>query len=690
MVPGLSHVATALAACFSTWLVVRPEISQETLDMLIAEQIEEELAIKNVSKKIYDRTAARHAKCEYRVRKIKEFLRFPILQRGFKAYIVGCQTYLELNICGALRNFGLILVFLLWQLIQVLCHVTIIIRLLHLFLKLRRQPVGLEGHIGYDALVAASSMKHEDADGKPIERLPFSPLRCIMQTRLAANSERCKPYAMLELKIVQARGLLAKDFNGKSDPYVFLEFNGKRLPLKTKVRKATLAPKWDETFNLEVFQPRSVCRLRLYDEDRLKYHFGYDGDALGFVDLSIGVLPINKKVIGWVPVNPPSHDDDEAGEIYLELCLKVEHREHEFFALLLGPPCHEFPPLDLPRVKRVWDRINNRMLPPVIALGKNLGALWISGGSLPWFLIVVLLWHANFVIPLLGVILGVLLAVLVHLDQRGHGIIPKLQIDDEEKEAESKLVMLQELLPDKITQVLTKVQYWFDKVIFIIKKFRKIVVHSHLVGAIIVVLLLALAFVLNFVIAEFQLAILQSILSVVLFYFGLLPQTVFFRYIYAFRQSWFGTRLELKEVNELTEHGGTLKRLYSQIGMNTGSELVLHHRAIQKLTESLAQETQPGNYFGLNSHHFEPIWSSPMAGRCEDCARRLWWRATRYECIKCKKVVCRYCAHINKNQLGCPVSGDSPDSSLVQNGQAQSAPVLGKPGSSSLQRKKTL
>lgn len=517
-------------------------------------------------------------------------------------------------------------------------------------------------------MAVSSSKKLLDAEGNPVERLPFSPLRCITRTRLARNSERCEPYAMLELKIVQARNLLAKDWNGKSDPYVFIEFNGKRLGLKTGVRKATLAPKWNHTFNLEVFHPRSVCRLSLYDEDTIQNVLGYDGDALGFVDLSIGVLPPNKKVIGWVPIQPPTNNewDSDPGEIYLELCLRVDQAEYEFFALMLGPPSREYPPLDIPRVKRVTARIKTRTLPALIGLGKSLGEAWISAGSAPWFMIVIILWHPKYLFPLLGIILGVLLLMLVHLDRKGEGIIPQFTVTEEEKAEERKLTLMQGLLPDKAKQGLEKAQYWFDKVIFIVRKFRRFVVSSHLVGIMVVCLLVTLAIILFFVLPEYQLAIFQSIVSGIVFYFGLLPQTVFFRYIYAVRNSLLGSRLNLAEIGELDAHGGTsrLRRLYTDMSSNTGHELVLHASAVQKLTHSLASERQPGAYRSQGCHSFEPSWSHPLAGRCEYCARRLWWRMTRYQCSKCLIVVCSHCAHNKKSQLGCSVcSPDTPKAS---------------------------
>ncbi|CAN0374598.1 unnamed protein product, partial [Ectocarpus sp. 13 AM-2016] len=57
----------------------------------------------------------------------------------------------------------------------------------------------------------------------------------------------------LYVKVVQGRGLMASDFNGKSDPYVKLCLTGRlRLKDRTRIIKTTLNPVWDEEFSLPV------------------------------------------------------------------------------------------------------------------------------------------------------------------------------------------------------------------------------------------------------------------------------------------------------------------------------------------------------------------------------------------------------------------------------------------------------
>ena len=63
-----------------------------------------------------------------------------------------------------------------------------------------------------------------------------------------------------------ARGLLGKDADGSSDPYVELKFNGARR--RTSVRRKTLEPVWNESFS---FAPAASVdlSLELWDEVRV-------------------------------------------------------------------------------------------------------------------------------------------------------------------------------------------------------------------------------------------------------------------------------------------------------------------------------------------------------------------------------------------------------------------------------------
>ena len=89
----------------------------------------------------------------------------------------------------------------------------------------------------------------------------------------------------LEVHIVRAKNLVAKDRNGFSDPYVQVHLGQKKHRTKTLMR--TLNPEWNQKFvfkagrgeqakNLGELVALQPLLLRVWDYDR-----GSDGDALG-------------------------------------------------------------------------------------------------------------------------------------------------------------------------------------------------------------------------------------------------------------------------------------------------------------------------------------------------------------------------------------------------------------------------
>lgn len=71
----------------------------------------------------------------------------------------------------------------------------------------------------------------------------------------------------LEIEIVKATELLSKDSNGKSDPYVKVYLNGEEF-YKTKTKKKTLDPIWNETATIDVdSRVQSTLRFKVEDWD---------------------------------------------------------------------------------------------------------------------------------------------------------------------------------------------------------------------------------------------------------------------------------------------------------------------------------------------------------------------------------------------------------------------------------------
>lgn len=62
----------------------------------------------------------------------------------------------------------------------------------------------------------------------------------------------------------RARNLLAADRSGLSDPYCIVHFESSKKPLKTKIRKKTLNPSWEQTFVKEVANKKKMVCLFVF------------------------------------------------------------------------------------------------------------------------------------------------------------------------------------------------------------------------------------------------------------------------------------------------------------------------------------------------------------------------------------------------------------------------------------------
>ncbi|XP_013793445.2 synaptotagmin-7-like, partial [Limulus polyphemus] len=105
--------------------------------------------------------------------------------------------------------------------------------------------------------------------------------------------------SVLTLKIIQAKGLPAKDVTGTSDPYVRIcLLPDRKHKLETKVKHRTLNPRWNETFYFEGYPlaklQKSILYLHVFDYDR----FSRD-DPIGDVYLPLSQVDFTKKPCLW-------------------------------------------------------------------------------------------------------------------------------------------------------------------------------------------------------------------------------------------------------------------------------------------------------------------------------------------------------------------------------------------------------
>jgi len=83
----------------------------------------------------------------------------------------------------------------------------------------------------------------------------------------------------------RAEGIHSKDIISKSDPYLTIEFGGKKV--RTRSLKNDLSPSWNETFNFKIPSNNAKdIHVTLTDDD-----FGFD-DSIGAATISKGDLPI--------------------------------------------------------------------------------------------------------------------------------------------------------------------------------------------------------------------------------------------------------------------------------------------------------------------------------------------------------------------------------------------------------------
>ncbi len=70
----------------------------------------------------------------------------------------------------------------------------------------------------------------------------------------------------LEVRIKEGKDLTPQSIDGKSDPYVVIEFGG--IWEETRVEMNTLTPKWNEKYSFEVNDPEIILRLTVKDKDK--------------------------------------------------------------------------------------------------------------------------------------------------------------------------------------------------------------------------------------------------------------------------------------------------------------------------------------------------------------------------------------------------------------------------------------
>lgn len=264
-------------------------------------------------------------------------------------------------------------------------------------------------------------------------RLPFSRLRCVWHPRRSNNGEVCEPFAKLTVLVCKASGILQCDVVGIADPYVTLSLNNGKPEHWSLTKRRTLAPEWQEMFELDVYHPSSILTVDLYDKEfgggNLAEFLGLDDRHAGWVDIRLGVLPMNEWVAGWFEIGHPKHHMDTlqsrikhpvsargetGGRIQLHLRLTVNSRFDEFFAWCLPQPTYghdcSFELKDLIRSAR---RVTLAAEKWVDDVGNDFDWL-LQYGIASWCVLVGLVWKPDLVLPALLIMLPMTLVYMTY------------------------------------------------------------------------------------------------------------------------------------------------------------------------------------------------------------------------------------------------------------------------------------
>ncbi|KYQ96901.1 hypothetical protein DLAC_04218 [Tieghemostelium lacteum] len=112
--------------------------------------------------------------------------------------------------------------------------------------------------------------------------------------------------AVVTIKIVNARNLIAADLNGKSDPFVRVRVPGvdKKKAPTTKVIQKNLNPDWNEVISVKLSNPRTdVIVLEVYDKDKI------GEDLIGYTAIHAGLLPYEVEVFSTEKLSYVPHGE---------------------------------------------------------------------------------------------------------------------------------------------------------------------------------------------------------------------------------------------------------------------------------------------------------------------------------------------------------------------------------------------
>ena len=125
----------------------------------------------------------------------------------------------------------------------------------------------------------------------------------------------------LDIVVVDARGLMACDTGGTSDPYCSILLG--KTKRKTKTIKKTIAPVWNHLFTVDTIPAASNLVFEIFDHDLTS-----KDDFMGQAIVDIAQLTEGEALDTWLPLQPKA-GEPVSGELHviIDYVAKVEHGE---------------------------------------------------------------------------------------------------------------------------------------------------------------------------------------------------------------------------------------------------------------------------------------------------------------------------------------------------------------------------
>ncbi|XP_012937160.2 rasGAP-activating-like protein 1 isoform X2 [Aplysia californica] len=150
-------------------------------------------------------------------------------------------------------------------------------------------------------------------------------------------------HTTLYLRVSEAKELLAKDFNGKSDPYCVIKVDNV-VTARTATVYKTLDPLWGEEFILHMPSGFQTLSFYIYDADKVS-----GDDIIGTASVTRDYLYGNKNPKGletWLPLQKANKDLEIQGEMLLEYGIRTSEATGQSFVFVTVMEGRDLAPKD--------------------------------------------------------------------------------------------------------------------------------------------------------------------------------------------------------------------------------------------------------------------------------------------------------------------------------------------------------